>query len=170
MLLTREAIDLGALHPESTSPIQAKSLGHRRAIALSLTVVIGAINEAIKHYKKWYEKDWVFRAHYRWTRGSSWYLLSRILRKPIEEISYEVRQYDAEVRDYDPMTWFSEYGLRWCENCGIDPLDCIDIVKDVVEGRRQFGITEVDVEELYLPGFEDQREVRSDVRITDAET
>ena len=118
--------------------------------SLCVAVVYGCINEVIEKFHKWENIDDLHHIYNRYTDGepvanlASEYGLSMKLFKQL------LKNYETEWVTEDPIQAFDS-AKPFFEHLDIDPTDALLFAKDVVNGTRQLGITEVDNAHIAMP-------------------
>ena len=114
----------------------------KRYFRLCLTVVVEQINETTAVLYKWRDLDWMHLAH---------------------DIRDLVQEYEKDWVNNDSVIdiWFTSNMKIYLDSLGLDPVDCIEVCKNIVNEDRELGITERDISQLLLPKYDDIRKVQS---------
>ena len=136
----------------------------KRYFRLCLTVVVEQINETTAVLYKWRDLDWMHLAHENITKGKQ----SLMDIAAAQELHYYdirdlVKEYEKDWINNDSVIdiWFTSNMKIYLDSLGLDPVDCIEVCKDIVNEDRELGITERDISQLLLPKYDDIRKVQS---------
>tara|TARA_R110002074_G_scaffold381898_4_gene561266 strand:- start:152 stop:886 length:735 start_codon:yes stop_codon:yes gene_type:complete len=136
----------------------------KRYFRLCLTVVVEQINETTAVLYKWRDLDWMHLAHENITKGKQ----SLMDIAAAQELHYYdirdlVQEYEKDWVNNDSVIdiWFTSNMKIYLDSLGLDPVDCIEVCKDIVNEDRELGITERDISQLLLPKYDDIRKVQS---------
>ena len=155
------SVPISSLAPEETAEeIELES----RYFRLCLAIVVGQLNDTIEILYKWRDFDWMHRVH-EGILKKEWSLRTIANAK---ELSYmDMRDlyndYKTDWVNGDSVLeiWFTPIMKIYLESLGVEPIDCIEVCKDIVNENRRLGVDERDIGELFLPQYEDIRNVKS---------
>ena len=129
-----------------------------------MTVITEQLNETIEILYKWRDFDWMHRA-YEGIQKKEW-TLNTVAK--VKEFSYfEFKSlYNEYIQDWTHADsaidiWYTDHMKVYLDSLGLEPIDCIEVCKDIVNEDRRLGIDERDIAELFLPQYEDVRTVKS---------
>jgi len=135
-----------------------------RYVRLCVTLLVGQLNETIEMLYKWRDLDWMHRVH-EGILKNEWTLHTIA---EIKDFSYlEMRDLyndyktDWVLSDSTIDVWFTPQMKIYLESLNVDPIDCIEVCKNIVNEDRRLGIEERDIAELLMPQYEDIRNVKS---------
>ena len=159
-------LDISAWHHMSFSSVEDAEDAEleSRYFRLCLSILIAQLNETIEVLYKWRDLDWMHRMH-EGLLNEEWTLHTVA---EIKGFSYmEMRDLYNEYKtdwilgDSTIDIWFTPQMKIYLESLNIDPIDCIEVCKNIVNEDRRLGIEERDIAELFLPQYEDIRNVKS---------
>lgn len=141
-------------------PVKERDLD-RNYTFLAISVVLGAINDAISVLSKWRGEEywWVEEAYPKWKKGASKVKLGKKYGQHPKDLHTTLIHYEAELRgDRNYVDWFGKDEARvYLELLNVTEHDCLMVIDDVVSGERKVGISEPDIQEMFLPEFEEIR-------------
>ena len=159
-------IDISSFHSCSFSSVEDavdKDL-ESRYFRLCLTILTEQLNETIEIMYKWRNLDWMHRA-YEGIKKGEWDLHTVATAKKYEYFDMKslYNEYIQDWTKFDSVIniWFTEHLKVYLDSLNLNPVDCIEVCKDIVNEDRRLGIDERDIAELFLPQYEDIRTKKS---------
>ena len=135
-----------------------------RYFRLCLTLLIGQLNETIEVLYKWRDFDWMHRVHDGIVK-EEWTLHTIAEVKDLSFMDmrdlYNDYKTDWILTDSVIDVWFTPQMKIYLDSLNVDPVDCIEVCKNIVDEDRRLGIEEHDIAELFMPQYEDIRNVKS---------
>ena len=136
----------------------------KRYFRLCLTVVVEQINETTAVLYKWRDFDWMHRVHEGIVK-EEWTLHTIAEVKDLSFMDmrdlYNDYKTDWILTDSVIDVWFTPQMKIYLDSLNVDPVDCIEVCKNIVDEDRRLGIEEHDIAELFMPQYEDIRNVKS---------
>ena len=136
----------------------------KRYFRLCLTLVIEQLNETIAVLYKWRDLDWMHLAFENIAKGKQSAIdVAKDQGLHYYDIRDLVKEYEKDwiLNDSVIDIWFAPNMKIYLDSLQVDPVDCIEVCKNIVDEDRQLGITERDISQIFLPKYDEIRKVQS---------
>ena len=136
----------------------------KRYFRLCLTLVIEQLNETIAVLYKWRDLDWMHLAFEDITKSKRTAMdVAKEQGLHYYDIRDLVKEYEKDwvLNESVIDVWFGSNMKIYLDSLELDPVDCIEVCKNIVDEERQLGITERDISQIFLPKYDEIRKVQS---------
>ena len=136
----------------------------KRYFRLCLTLVIEQLNETIAVLYKWRDLDWMHLAFEDITKSKRTAMdVAKEQGLHYYDIRDVVKEYEKDwiLNESVIDVWFGSNMKIYLDSLELDPVDCIEVCKNIVDEERQLGITERDISQIFLPKYDEIRKVQS---------